>query len=115
VHRDDSRFPAACPRCKRGRKLDWRFCPWCHGPGFKDVSEQHYTDVRYCASCSKCKGELMPFMRYCPWCRAKVRRDWKIDGSRDRCGSCGWGVVREYWDVCPWCTKSLGKRTRGTH
>ena len=26
VHDGASRFPSRCPRCKRGRKLDWRFC-----------------------------------------------------------------------------------------
>lgn len=109
TYRGDTRFPARCTRCKRGRKLDWRFCPWCHGPAFKTVSSRSYTDVRYGPRCqnARCRGELMPFMRYCPWCRTKVRRAWRIEGTNDRCGSCGWGVVGDYWKTCPWCAKAL--------
>jgi predicted RNA-binding Zn-ribbon protein involved in translation (DUF1610 family) len=50
----------------------------------------------------------MPFMRYCPWCRRKVERRWKLEGSKERCSSCGWGVDRSYWHHCPWCAKALG-------
>jgi eukaryotic-like serine/threonine-protein kinase len=107
--RDETRFPARCPRCRRGRKLDWRFCPWCHGPGFRAVSGRNYTDKRYAGRCAACRGDLMPFMRYCPWCRTKVRRAWRIDGA-ERCGACGWGVARDYWEVCPWCAKPLKAR-----
>ena len=28
-------YPAACPRCQRGTKLDWRYCAWCYGFGFE--------------------------------------------------------------------------------
>jgi serine/threonine-protein kinase len=113
VHRGATRFPAHCPRCSRGLKLDWRFCPWCYGPGFETNAERQYSDVRYEARCSNpnCTRKLlMPFMRYCPWCRRKVRRKWKLPGSRDTCASCGWGVFASFWDYCPWCGKSLRKR-----
>jgi hypothetical protein len=102
-------FPSRCPRCKRGRKQDWRYCAWCYGPGFKQVAERSYADRRYQGRCRNagCRGPLMPFMRYCPWCRGKVRQPWKIPGIRDRCGKCGWGVVREHWEHCPWCTHRL--------
>ena len=40
VLRDETSFPASCPRCNRGTKLDWAYCPWCYGPGFEDVSER---------------------------------------------------------------------------
>jgi hypothetical protein len=49
----------------------------------------------------------MPFMRYCPWCHTKVRQEWKIAGSNDVCGKCGWGVVRDFWSHCPWCASTL--------
>jgi hypothetical protein len=110
VFRDETSFPAACPRCNRGTKLDWAYCPWCYGPGFTDVSTRQFTDRRYVAHCPnpKCdRGDLMPFMRYCPWCRTKVRKAWKIPGSSDTCGKCGWGVLREFWTHCPWCTANL--------
>lgn len=109
VH-EETKFPACCPRCQRGVKLDWRYCPWCYGPGFEDVSERHYSDRRYVSRCpnSKCdRKDLMPFMHYCPWCHTKVRQAWKIEGSKDKCGKCGWGVLRDFWTHCPWCATTL--------
>lgn len=110
VFPEETSFPATCPRCNRGTKLDWAYCPWCYGRGFEDVSEREYTDRRYIGRCqnAKCeRKELMPFMRYCPWCHTKVRRAWKISGSRDSCRKCGWGVLRDFWRYCPWCMASL--------
>ncbi|MEQ8846191.1 serine/threonine-protein kinase [Botrimarina sp.] len=111
---DETRFPQACPRCRRGMKLDWRYCPWCYGPGFEVQTKRQYTDKRYTAKCSAAGCDrklLMPWMRYCPWCHAKVRRHWKVEGVRDRCKSCGWGVVSEFWRGCPWCGKPLRSLT----
>ena len=111
-HDGDTRFPQHCPRCHRGLKLDWAYCPWCYGSGFKLTDSREYSDVRYTARCTgpDCtRRQLMPFMRYCPWCRRKVRRKWKIEGSTDKCHSCGWGVVPEFWSYCPWCSKRLGE------
>ena len=113
VLRDEADFPARCPRCKRGVKLDWKYCAWCYGPGLRRVSDRTYTDVRYEARCGnpRCRrGRLMPFMRYCPWCRRAVRRKWKLPGSKDKCPACGWGVAGEFWSYCPWCGKALPKR-----
>ncbi len=110
MHTGSTRFPVSCPRCHRGLKSDWRYCPWCYGPGFEPASARNYPDRRYIARCSSpvCKRkELMAFMRYCPWCNRKVRRKWKIPGSDQRCTGCGWGVVAEYWSFCPWCGKAL--------
>jgi len=102
-------YPAQCPRCHRGSKLDWHYCAWCYGPGFEVETNRHFPDKRYSARCSHagCRGELMPFMRYCPWCRRRVKKHWKLEGSSDTCKSCGWGVDRNYWHHCPWCAKSL--------
>jgi len=111
THRLATRFPAQCPRCGRGMKLDWRYCPWCYGAGFEITTNRQYSDKRYQGRCSnsRCsRKELMPFMRYCPWCRRKVRHRWKVSGSTDKCKSCGWGVIRSYWSVCPWCGSRLG-------
>ncbi|MCA8940996.1 MAG: protein kinase [Planctomycetes bacterium] len=104
---DDSTFPDACPRCQRGRKLDWKYCAWCYGKSFDEVSDRTYTDKRYESECPKCEHPLMPFMRYCPGCRHKLHKKWLITGSRSHCGSCGQGVVREFWDDCPWCGTQL--------
>jgi hypothetical protein len=105
----DLGFPAHCPRCHHGSKLDWRYCAWCYGPAFEVETTRHYSDKRYTAHCSnrKCRGELMPFMHYCPWCHEKVRRAWKLPGSKETCRHCGWGVDRNYWHHCPWCAKAL--------
>jgi len=105
----ETAFPSTCPRCHRGTKLDWRYCPWCYGFGFELETERHYSDRRYQGHCSnaKCKGPLMPFARYCPWCRTKVKRAWKLPGSADRCPSCRWGVDTDFWSHCPWCSKAL--------
>jgi hypothetical protein len=104
-------YPGYCPRCHHGSKLDWRYCAWCYGPGFEVETKRRFSDRRYSARCSnsKCRGKLMPFMRYCPWCRTRVKRPWKLPGSNARCPSCHWGVDRNYWHHCPWCSKALDK------
>jgi serine/threonine-protein kinase len=105
----ESSMPSTCPRCERGVKKDWDYCAWCYGPGFEPETNRHYTDKRYTARCSnkRCRGELMPFMRYCPWCRMKVRRAWKLPGSRHSCKACGWGIAREFWNYCAWCREPV--------
>ncbi len=107
--REETAFPAFCPRCRRGIKLDWRFCPWCYGPSVGPLSERTFSDKRYTAKCAECRHPLMPFMRYCPGCRAKVQRRWTIDGTKDRCPGCGNGILREHWTHCPWCARALSK------
>lgn len=110
--RVETAMPKRCKRCKRGAKLDWKFCAWCYGPGFDEVSERSYTDRRYSARCHEaaCRGPLMPFMRYCPWCRRKVRKPWKIEGVRTQCPKCSWGMVTPFWEHCAWCSHSPPKR-----
>ena len=106
----DSKFPAQCPRCARGVKLDWKYCAWCYGAGFEEVATRAYSDKRYVARCSCAdRGPLMRFMRYCPWCRTKVRKKWPINGNRQRCPHCRWGVIRNFWSWCPWCTRKLSQ------
>jgi len=110
--RDKTAFPARCPRCRRGVKRDWRYCPWCYGPKFKSFSTRTYSDRRYAAHCAnpKCPRKvLMPFMKYCPWCRQRVKKNWKFEHSRDKCPSCAWGVLRAYWNFCPWCGKRIAR------
>jgi len=109
-HAAETSFPDRCPRCRRGRKLDWRFCAWCYGAGFRKTADRSYSDRRYVRRCANhdCPdGRLMPFAKYCPWCRRKVRRHWPIAGANHRCGGCGWDVVAEFWEHCPWCTRRL--------
>jgi eukaryotic-like serine/threonine-protein kinase len=104
-----SNMPAHCPRCERGVKKDWNYCAWCYGPGFEPETNRFYADKRYCSRCAnpRCREPLMPFMRYCPWCRTKVRRPWKIEGSKHRCRACRWGIVKEYWNYCAWCREPI--------
>ncbi len=112
VHREKSRFPLQCPRCQRGMKSDWHYCAWCYGSGFEPSTKRSLSDRRYKFRCTspRCKRrDLMPFMRYCPWCHVKVQRKWKIEGSKNRCRQCGWGVVGAFWSYCPWCSKTLTK------
>ena len=106
VQHDETRFPFQCPRCHRGVKADWRFCPWCFGVGFETNGCRQYSDRRYVARCAnpRCsRKDLMLFMKYCPWCKRRVRKKWKIEGSREECSRCGWGVLKSYWSHCPWC------------
>ncbi len=105
----ETAMPARCRTCKRGMKLDWRFCVTCYSPTQGPRSDRSFSDRRYEASCSNCGGDLMPFSRYCSWCHAKVTKRWTIGESKQRCSNCGWGVLRDYWSVCPWCTKKLSK------
>jgi serine/threonine-protein kinase len=111
VHEGGTRFPQHCPRCARGMKLDWKYCPWCFGPGFQPATTRIYQDKAYVGRCQNaaCSRKLlMPFMRYCPWCHRKVRRRWKIGESSEKCHRCGWGVAAGYWSYCAWCGESLG-------
>ena len=105
----ESRMPSSCPRCERGVKNDWGYCAWCYGPGFVEESTRHYPDKRYSARCSNtsCRSPLMPFMRYCPWCRTKVRRAWKLPGSKHSCKACKWGIAKEFWNYCAWCREPV--------
>ena len=109
LHRFATTYPATCPRCRRGTKLDWRYCAWCYGYGFEIETKRRYSDTRYQAHCANgiCRGPLMPFMRFCPWCRTKVKRPWRLPPSRHRCPSCRWGVDLDFWQYCPWCTSAL--------
>ena len=104
-----TRMPAHCPRCERGVKADWDYCAWCYGRGFETETNRHFPDKRYVARCasSRCREPLMPFMRYCPWCRNKVKRAWKVVGSRQKCRACNWGIAREFWNYCPWCREPV--------
>ena len=108
----ETRMPAHCPRCERGVKNDWDYCAWCYGPGFVEEAVRHYPDKRYTAKCanSKCRGPLMPFMRYCPHCRTKVRRPWKLKGSRHSCKACNWGIAHEFWNYCAWCREPVRRK-----
>jgi hypothetical protein len=113
VHRGETSFPERCGRCGRGCKLDWKYCAWCYGAGFKEVSDRAYSDTRYewrCANRACSGGILMSFMRYCPWCRRATKRKWKIPGSSERCSSCGCGVLKSFWSHCPWCAKGLARK-----
>ena len=105
----DSSMPSSCPRCERGVKNDWDYCPWCYGPGFVEETTRRYPDKRYASRCSnkRCRGQLIPFMRYCPWCRTKVRKPWKIAGSRQSCRSCHWSIARDFWNYCAWCREPV--------
>jgi serine/threonine protein kinase len=105
----ESKMPSTCPRCERGVKNDWDYCTWCYGPGFVEEASRVYPDKRYTARCGnqRCRGQLMPFMRYCPWCRTKVKRPWKLEGSRSKCRSCKWGIAREFWNYCAWCREPV--------
>ena len=105
----ESSMSSSCPRCERGVKNDWNYCSWCYGPGFVEETSRRYPDKRYTARCSnrRCRGPLMSFMRYCPWCRTKVRRPWKLKGSRHSCKACKWGIAREFWNYCAWCREPL--------
>ncbi len=105
---EGTRFPDRCERCHRGRKLDWKFCAWCHGKGFATVDHRSYTDARYDGRCGGCRNPLIPFSRYCPWCRRKTTNRWKITGVRSTCAKCGWGITKDFWSRCPWCTAKLG-------
>lgn len=104
-----TRMPAHCPRCERGVKSDWDYCAWCYGKGFVAETNRHFPDKRYVAKCSnsRCREPLMPFMRYCPWCRSKVKRPWKLPGSRHKCGACRWGIAKEFWNYCAWCREPV--------
>ena len=109
--KSNTKMPAVCPRCERGVKTDWHYCAWCYGAGFEVETARRFPDKRYGSKCAnrKCREPLMPFMRYCPWCRVKVKKPWKIPGSNHKCPSCKWGIVREYWNYCAWCSSPVDR------
>ena len=103
----ESRFPACCPRCERGVKLDWKYCAWCHGAAIGPSSTRSYSDRAYSHKCGSCKGRLLPFSRYCPWCRARVRRRWSLGEHARPCRRCDQPVSADFWSACPWCGTSV--------
>ncbi|MBN2130908.1 MAG: protein kinase [Sedimentisphaerales bacterium] len=103
----NTRFDHVCPRCHGGVLPEWRFCPWCYGPGFKSPSATRTKGVRYHGRCRHCGGKLMRFMRYCPWCRRKVRKPWQVKPFPEFCGRCNWSVDSGFWNYCPWCRQCL--------
>jgi len=102
-----SRFSHICPRCHKGVLPEWRYCPWCYGPGFKSPAEKRTPHVRYHSRCRYCKGKIMRFMRYCPWCRRKVRQPWRVRPFPEICTRCGWSIDSAFWNYCPWCRQNL--------
>ena len=101
-----------CPRCRRSVKSDWRYCAHCYGGRLPETSSRPSRDARYQKACANrgCeRKELLPFSRYCVWCRTKVARPWPLDGTRERCPSCRWGVAGAYWDYCGWCGHDLAR------
>jgi serine/threonine-protein kinase len=102
-------FPDVCAECERGVHADWRFCPWCYGPGFRTVSRQASDDARYGGRCPnpRCREtRLLPHMRHCPWCNARLR-PWRSRVLAGRCPGCKASVANDYWERCPWCGKDL--------
>lgn len=109
-HNGVTNFPQICPRCCRGMKLDWRFCPWEQGSEFERSSNRNFSDRRYVGRCANpaCDRKLlMPFMRFCPWCNAEVVRKWQIKASKTSCKACGWGIAGDFWSWCAWCGEDL--------
>jgi len=102
-----STFPDACADCEHGVHDDWKFCPWCYGPGFCKVSRIQSQDARYGGRCPKCRStRLLPHMRHCPWCNAR-QRPWRTRPLQARCPACKSSIAATYWDHCPWCAKAL--------
>ena len=99
----ETRMPAACPRCERGVKLDWKYCAWCRGPSIGPQSPRRYTDKAYAGRCGGCRGQLLPFSRYCPWCRVRVRRAWTMGKAGKACARCTHATLPDFWTCCPWC------------
>lgn len=113
-HVGEVSMPRRCPRCRRGAKLDWEYCPTCWGPSIGAESSRRWSDKRYVARCTHCRGDLMAFQRYCPWCHRKIRRAWPLPGANSSCPRCAWGVS-DTWDWCAWCGKGLsGGTSRGS-
>lgn len=105
-HDGASRKAQRCPRCRRGVAADWRFCPSCYGGAIGPRAQRRIDDPRYerrCRNRSCARKEQLPFMRYCPWCRHKTTHPWAVEGSKDRCPRCRWGVALGFWEHCPWC------------
>ncbi len=115
VYDGPTSLPARCERCGRGVKLDWKYCAHCYGGAIGPRSNRTYTDRRYVGRCAspKCPRKvLLPLSRYCPWCRTKVRRRWRIAGTRASCPHCGWGIAPGFWAYCAFCGTKLPTRRR---
>jgi hypothetical protein len=102
-----TQFSHVCQRCHKGVWPEWKYCPWCYGPGFASPSTVHTKGARYHMICKHCKGKLMRFMRYCPWCRRKIRRSWQVRPFPEIGTQCNWSVDTTFWNYCPWCGQRL--------
>ncbi len=110
--RGPTTYPARCPRCARGVKLDWGWCAWCCGPKIGPRSSRRFTDRRYAAACTACGGKLIPFSRYCPWCRVRVHLRWPLAKAARRCSGCEQPVLPGFWAHCPWCGRATAEPSR---
>jgi serine/threonine-protein kinase len=107
-------FPDVCAKCERGVHSDWRYCPWCYGPGFRSVARTPSHDPRYGGRCPnpRCREtRLLPHMRHCPWCNARLR-PWRSRALAQICRGCKASVTSEYWQYCPWCSRSVQPAVR---
>ena len=102
-----TQFSHICRHCHRGVLPEWRFCPWCYGPGFLPQESEKSLKINYHARCAYCHGKLIRFMRYCPWCHHKVKQTWDVRPFPEICSKCGWPVDSDFWNYCPWCKQSL--------
>ena len=102
-----TRFDYFCTRCHKGMLSEWRYCPWCYGPGYAPFESKQVKGLRFPGNCDHCHGKLMRFMRYCPWCRRKVHEPWPLRNLPESCGHCEGPVDSQYWRYCPWCEKGL--------
>jgi serine/threonine protein kinase len=103
----NTRFDYSCPRCHKGVLAEWKYCPYCYGPGFKNPSDKKTAGIRYHSKCKHCGGGLLRFMRYCPTCHRKVRQKWFVRPFPETCSRCGWAIDTEFWIYCPWCGQCL--------
>lgn len=108
---EDTEFPCFCDRCQRGLRNEWRYCPWCWGPGFDGASGRVQLDPRYRMWCRQCEKPLIEGMGYCPWCHAKCSQPVRIPELGGSCPRCKGAVSRDFWEYCPWCVRTL----RGTN
>ena len=86
----------------------------CGGLAFEAALPSKWVAHCHCSMCRRGSGAA-----FVTWVDASVQPlipemyrpetylPWKIPGSSDLCGKCGWGVLREFWSHCPWCTVKL--------
>ena len=103
-------FPPAARDVTAARSSIGVYCAWCYGPGLRRRvgARIHRPALRRPLPQSEMRPPGFDALHaLLPVVPDESPPDVENPGSTETCGKCGWGVLREFWSHCPWCTSAL--------